>query len=94
MRHLKTQGQILSPQVRDMAPGRPIIRFGLRTMDREGATAVHPCVGYGEVAHKLSRQTEGDMVEVVARLVTNTRVGRKPLMEYIVTEFTLLKSKP
>jgi hypothetical protein len=94
MRILRAQGKILSPEVREMAPGRPMMRLGLQLMDQDGNITVHPCVAWGDMASKLSRYNEGDIVEVVARPSTNTRIGRKPMTEYIITEFTLLKPKP
>jgi hypothetical protein len=93
MRHLKAQGKILSPRSRDMAPGRPVMLFGLQVM-REHGTEVLSCSAWGGVAGKLAHLDEGDMVEVFARPQTQTRVGRKPTTTWVVTEYKLLKTKP
>ena len=91
MRHLKAQGKILSPRSRDLAPGRPVMLFGLQVW-REGTTEVLSCSAWGGVAGKLAHLNEGDMVEVWARPQTQTRVGRKPTTVWVVTNYELLKT--
>ena len=91
---LRAQGKIVSPHSRDIAPGRPVMKFALRTMDHEGTTTMYPCVAWGEVAAKMGKFDEGDMVDIIARTVTRTFPGQKPTTEYVVSEYKLLKHKP
>ena len=93
---LRAQGKIMSPQIKELSPGRPVMRFALVEMDREGKQTWHSCAAWGGMAAKMSRLCEGDMVEVVARSATKSFTGvtgtRRTVTEYIVETYTLLKS--
>ena len=86
-------GKILSPDLREVMPGRHLMRFGLRVMNKDG-TRLLSCVAHGATAQALALDTQdGDMVLVVARETHRSfRVNgeRRVMTENIVTDYKVL----
>jgi hypothetical protein len=87
-RTLKAQGKIMSPQTKELAPGRPVMRFALVEQTPEGTTW-HNCAAWGAMAHKMCHLQQGDTVQVQAKAVTMTHVGamRRTTTQYIIETF-------
>jgi single-stranded DNA-binding protein len=94
MRTLRTHGKMMSPQIKYIAPGRPVLRFALVAVS-EGTSTWHSCVAWGNTAEKMSTLEEGDMIEVDAKSVTRSftsSIGaRRTVTEYVVSTFKTLK---
>lgn len=93
---LKAQGKVMSPQIRDVAPGRPVMHFALVSQDDKGNQTWHSCAAWGDVAQRLwSGCEEGTMIQVEARVVSRP-IGmgedRRIITENIVSEFKILKA--
>lgn len=99
MKTLRAIGKVMSPQVREIAKGRPVMRFALVERSKDGGNTWHTCVAWGDTAAKMSSLVEGDMVEVEARTVTRSYTGsggdRRIVTEQVVSSFKdLTPSKP
>jgi len=92
-RNLRTWGKVMSPEVKYLAPGRPVMRFAL-VENNDSGTTWHSCVAWGDTALKMADTQEGDMIEVEAKVVTRSFVGkggaRRIVTENIVTAYKQL----
>jgi hypothetical protein len=90
---MTTTGKIVSPDIREVMPGRSVMRFGLKTPE-----GILSCVAHGGTAQGIARDThEGDMVWVILRPTHRSfRVGgeRRVMTENIVTDYKVLTPTP
>ena len=96
-RTLKAWGKVMCPEVKYIAPSRPVMRFALVEQDKEGKQTWHPCAAWGDTAAKMSRLSEGDMIEVEAKTVTRPFMGkmgtRRIVTEHIVHSYKQLHAQ-
>ena len=94
---IHAQGKVVSPQLREVMPGRPILRFALERM-HEGRKSLLGCSAWGATAQAMLRDCPEDtMVFVTLRpqhRVTRVQGERHTLTDHLVQDYRVLTPKP
>ena len=104
--HVELTGIVqFDPEIREIAPGRKVARFSLRTTehhaDEHGAemtdTQYHAIVAWGEVADQVDRMlSKGSPIRLTGRIVTRdhtTKGGVRCITEIVMNEFRVFIPK-